>query len=99
MVRVTRNLTRKSMALITSLLLLLFWVPGLIAATPAHAAGVDAGFQIDGNVTVESTTPASTDWNGVIASPFFHVSHDNTPTDITSFGSTNKEADDPSTWI
>ena len=46
MVRVTRNLTRKSMALITSLLLVLFWVPGLIAASPAHAA-TDAGFEID----------------------------------------------------
>src|SRR3954452_19104777 len=38
MVRVTRNLTRKSMALIVSLLLVLFWVPGLIAASPARAA-------------------------------------------------------------
>src|SRR3954451_16515082 len=40
MVRVTRNLTRKSMALLTSLLLVLFWVPGLIAASPAHAAAL-----------------------------------------------------------
>ena len=38
MVRVSRNLTRKSMALLTSMLLVLFWVPGLIAATPAGAA-------------------------------------------------------------
>ena len=38
MVRVARNLTRKSLALLTSLLLVLFWVPGLVAATPAGAA-------------------------------------------------------------
>src|SRR5438270_1667830 len=38
MVRLARNLTRKSMALLTSLLLVLFWVPGLIAASPAQAA-------------------------------------------------------------
>src|SRR4051794_16624426 len=46
MVRVTRNLTRKSMALITSLLLVLFWVPGLIAASPA---GADSGSSIPGS--------------------------------------------------
>ena len=93
MVRVTRNLTRKSMALLTSLLLVLFWVPGLIAASPAYAA--DPGFEIDGNVV----NNGGVDWNDVTASPNFSVAHDNTPTDTTSFGSTNKEDDDPSTWV
>src|SRR3954453_10868267 len=97
MVRVTRNLTRKSMALLTSLLLVLFWVPGLIAATQAHAAGVDAGFQIDGNVIVDATSPVSTDWNGVTASADFAVAHDN-PNDTTSFGANSKEDNDPTTW-
>jgi uncharacterized repeat protein (TIGR01451 family) len=46
MVRVTLHLTRKSLALLTSLLLVLFWVPGLIAATPARA---DAGSSIPGS--------------------------------------------------
>src|SRR5947209_20238785 len=98
MVHVTRNLTRKSLALITSLVLVLFWVPGLIAATPASAAGVDAGFEIDGNEIVNHTTPTSTDWNGVTASPNSADAHDNVPTDTTSFGANSKETDDPSTW-
>ena len=38
MVRVARTLTRKSLALLTSLLLVLLWVPALFTATPASAA-------------------------------------------------------------
>src|SRR3954453_7269818 len=70
MVRVTGNLTRKSLALIISSLLVLFWVPGLIAPS-AHA---DAGSSIpsspyngadgtipDSNASIHSTTdPAGT---------------------------------------
>src|SRR4051812_43422325 len=98
MVRVTRNLTRKSMALLTSLLLVLFWVPGLIAASPAHAAiPTPGGFEIDGNVVVDHTTATSTDWNGVTSSPDFAFAHDN-PNDSTSFGANSKEEDAPSSW-
>src|SRR4051795_10158569 len=70
MVRVTRNLTRKSMALSISLLLVLFWVPGLIAASPARAAAATtipgspyngSDGTIDGNASIHSTTdPAGT---------------------------------------
>src|SRR4051794_38157766 len=42
MVRVTRNLTRKSMALVVSLLLVLFWGPGLIASPASAAATFNA---------------------------------------------------------
>src|SRR5947199_8784520 len=66
MVRVTRNLTRKSMALLTSLLLVLFWVPGLIAATSASASTgtLVGGFEIDGDLTAGNLSPtAGLDWN------------------------------------
>src|SRR3954453_6837947 len=61
MVRVTRNLTRKSMALLTSLLLVLFWVPGLISASPAHAAALTTvpGSPYNGSNGVLDTSTAT----------------------------------------
>ena len=66
MVRQTLHLTRKSMALLTSLLLVLFWVPGLIVAAPAFAStgSLVGGFEIDGNLVAGDLVPtAGLDWN------------------------------------
>jgi len=65
MVRLARNMTRKSMALLTSLLLVLFWVPGLLAPS-AHAAvnttvpgspyNGSNGVIPDSNASIQTTT-------------------------------------------
>src|SRR4051795_12143774 len=101
MVRVTRNLTRKSMALITSLLLLLFWVPGLIAASPASAANLPSnpgGFEIEGNLLLDDTAtpPTLKDWATVLSasSPV----NDNADGDTTVFTEADKEDNANSTW-
>src|SRR3954454_22528197 len=106
MVRVTRNLTRKSMALVVSLLLVLFWVPGLIASpasanTLATNNKVIGNFEIDGNFydgtdnTKALTTHAAgtaDDWVDLLSGPTA-TDEINTASasDSTNFGQGSKE--------
>jgi uncharacterized repeat protein (TIGR01451 family) len=82
MVRVARTVTRKSLALLTSLVLVLFWVPGLVGASPASAntSGNQTlgGFEIDGNLydgTANTSTAtshaasAADDWVNLMSGP------------------------------
>jgi uncharacterized repeat protein (TIGR01451 family) len=88
------GLGRKFFAAITALFLLLLWVPAAVVS-PASAVGVDAGFEIDGNKTVDAA--ANLDWNRptIGTQP---VENDDAGGDPTVYSSSSKESNDPSTW-
>src|SRR4051812_19388613 len=96
MVRLARNVTRKSLALLTSLLLVSFWVPGIAGSSafaapnpPPAPARIVGGFEIDGDFVANNMTPTSADdWNNVTVS----TSADPTGNlDTTNFSGGSKE--------
>jgi len=102
MVRLLHNLTRKTVALLTSVLLVGFWVPGLLG-TPAYANtsgnATYGNFEIDGNLydgtanTGTATSHASgaaDDWVNLLNGPTLSDPVGNT--DTTTF-SGSKECD------
>src|SRR4051794_26240061 len=88
------GVSRRFLASVTALFLVLMWVPAAIV-TPAAASGVDNGFEIDGNKAVNAV--ANLDWNSTTIGTQ-PVEDDNAGGDPTVYSASSKESDDPSTW-
>ena len=80
----------KPFAILVAVLMALYFVP--LNALPASAAGVDGGFEIDGNF-VDDPGPGI-DWANVLTAP---SGQDNNP-ENTVFSASAKEGNDPDTW-
>ncbi|MDQ1699245.1 MAG: large repetitive protein, partial [Frankiaceae bacterium] len=86
--------SRRFFAGLTALLLSVMWLPAAFV-TQAGAAGLDAGFEIDGNKTVDNA--ANLDWTSAAVGTQ-PIENDDAGGDPTVYSSSSKESNDPSTW-